>query len=377
MKDNEFSFSQFLQSLAVLVGIDSGTDNPEGVNQVLTYLQKRYHEIGWKTCRQHLSNQCGNLLIACNRRQEWYDYLLLGHMDTVFPKGTAAKRPFSIQADGITAMGPGVADMKHGLLVMLTLAEMLGTNGHASVMCVMTPDEEIGSPYSSKLVRQLTAHAKQVLIFEAASPDGSHCVTRKGCTRCEIMFHGIPAHAGYLFETKHASAISELCRFVPKLERLCDRDRDITCSVGLITGGSAINVVAETASLKAELRMWHKEEQAALREKIMELIAYPEIPGCHIELSSCTETPPLQPTAHTMLAVKKLQTIATQYGDTFEVKPRCGISDANLLQGVCPVILDALAPIGGSDHCPQEFMRTDTIERCIHLLYTYLSRPYT
>jgi len=362
----------FMKELALLVNQDSGSNNPNGVNCVASQLESWFREAGWQTDRHHLDERCGDMLTACNRKCEHYDVMLLGHMDTVFPEGTTAKRSFSLEEDGVTAKGPGVADMKHGLLVMVYLARMLGTNGQKNIMCVMTPDEELGSPYSAEVTSTLARHANQVMILEAASPDGAHCVERKGCLKYDILFRGIAAHAGYLFEEPNASAVSELCSFVQRLESLRDRERGITSSVGLISGGTAINVVPEEARLKAELRMWTNEEQAELERRIQDLVVSPKVCGCSIEIVSCQKVPPLQPSIETKSSIERLRCLAADQGIDFVVRPRGGITDANLLQQTCPVILDAMGPAGGNDHCELEFMNTDTIGDCLTLLLAYL-----
>ena len=186
--------------------------------------------------------------------------LLIGHLDTVFDPGTAAERPFRIDDD--TAFGPGVTDMKSGLLAGLyALKAIIAERGglpFERLVFIANPDEEIGSPTSTPHIREVAADSDVALVLECARANGDIVSARKGIVDLRMTVHGRAAHAGVEPE-KGRSAILEAARIVDDLHALNGRWPGVTVNVGVIAGGSRPNVVAERCSIEVDLRATERE----------------------------------------------------------------------------------------------------------------------
>ncbi|MDP2993906.1 MAG: M20/M25/M40 family metallo-hydrolase, partial [Anaerolineales bacterium] len=185
--------------------------------------------------------------------------LLLAHMDTVFPLGTLEKMPF-YEKDG-RVFGPGVSDMKGGIVVALTaLAAALETGSLAHpVTALFTSDEEIGSRTSRALIEKLAAESALVLVLEPGMVDGSVKTWRKGVGEFTVRVRGRAAHAGGDHE-KGRNAIEEMAHQVLAIQKLTDYNKGTTLNVGVIRGGIASNVVPDEASLEVDLRVMQPGE---------------------------------------------------------------------------------------------------------------------
>jgi glutamate carboxypeptidase len=179
--------------------------------------------------------------------------LLLGHCDTVFPKGEAARRPFQIV--GARAYGPGVADMKGGLVInafVLAGLKALAPDG-LPVRALFTSDEEIASPVSRDEITRTSRNVRAVFNAEPGRPSGNVTVGRKGGVFMRVDVEGRGAHSGSHF-TYGISAVEELARKIIGLHALTDLDKGVTVNVGVVKGGLTLNTVARSASAEFELR---------------------------------------------------------------------------------------------------------------------------
>ena len=161
------TYDLYLKDLEALVNIDSAQDAPEGIRAVASFFYRRFSALGWKTSMVDVG-AVAPCFVAVNREAQHYDFLITGHMDTVFPKGTVKERPFSI--DGDVARGPGVCDMKHGLLSTLYAVESLdrAVLDRLNLIVVFQPDEETGSPHSRSYVQEIAKKCDVCLVTEAA-----------------------------------------------------------------------------------------------------------------------------------------------------------------------------------------------------------------
>lgn len=186
--------------------------------------QKRLDAAAWRTKLISVGKEVGPILRAEWGKGKTYDVLLLGHMDTVFPAGTAVERPFSTEGDDFK--GPGASDMKCGDLFMVHLAEDLArekSSGH--VLLLFTPDEEISSVYSRPVIEGEARKAKAVLIMESARPNGDLVKERKGISKYRLIFEGIAAHAG-VNPDQGASAVHECMRWGQQIVGLANPQKE-------------------------------------------------------------------------------------------------------------------------------------------------------
>ena len=176
---------EYLEQLKTLVNIESGSYDPEGINRVADQLETWYRDLGWHIQRHHLDDRTGDLLEISNRPASHYDVMFVGHMDTVFPRGTLAHWPFS--TDGVNAYGPGVGDMKNGDVAMYQVATHLSKRAleKLNICMAYNPDEEIGSIYSKEKLDAIGRKSDFVYVMEGAGPAASTASPGRGpCAMC-------------------------------------------------------------------------------------------------------------------------------------------------------------------------------------------------
>jgi glutamate carboxypeptidase len=287
-------------------------------------------------------------------------------MDTVFEPGTAAERPFGIEGD--TARGPGVSDMKGGLLAGLAALDALQAAGHRpSVTFVANPDEEIGSPFSGPVIRAMAAEHDAALVLECARANGDLVSARKGLADLELAISGRAAHAGVEPE-KGRSAILAAARIVEALHDLNGRWPSVTCNVGTIAGGTRPNVVADRCTLEVDLRAATAAEFADAERALRELVATPHVADTSAELKVTASHPPMEKSPATGRLVDLAQAIAGELGFAVRDAATGGASDANTTASAGLPTLDGLGPIGGDDHGPAEWLDLASVVPRISLL---------
>ena len=365
---------EYLEQLKTLVNIESGSYNAAGINRVADQLEAWYRDLGWHIQRHHLDDRTGDLLEISNRPADHYDVMFVGHMDTVFPRGTLAHWPFS--TDGVNAYGPGVGDMKNGDVAMYQVAAHLSKRAleKLNICMAYNPDEEIGSIYSKEKLDEIGRKSDYVYVMESASGNGGrHCFARKGMMRYVIRFHGQAAHAGFMFERENASAVLEMGHYIVKLMGLASREEDTTVNVGVAKGGTATNVVADFAEIWVEMRFKKESERERLTKEIDQLLnGEPFVPGVRVEVASHTSMTAWTKTPEALAHIAHMEEIAKKLGLEFEQKDRGGLSDANHLSTTGAICSDGMGPHGALDHSEKEYSIIDTIQPCVQLLCAVL-----
>jgi glutamate carboxypeptidase len=280
-------------------------------------------------------------------------------MDTVFDPGTAAERPF--RTDGRTAYGPGVTDMKSGLLTGLyglrSVLQQTRDGGlpFERIVFIANPDEEIGSPSSTPHIRALAEDMDACFVLECARANGDIVSARKGTIDLVLTVHGRAAHAGVEPE-KGRSAILEASRLIRELHRLNGRWPGVTVNVGVIAGGTRPNVVAERCALEVDVRATDAASQDEAEAAIRSIAAATEVPDTTVDVERRARHRPMEKLERSGRLVDHARAIAERLG--FEVKDTAtgGASDANTTSGLGVPSLDGLGPIGGNDHSPAEYL---------------------
>src|SRR5258706_7448446 len=222
--------------------------------------------------------------------------LLMGHRDTVFPKGEPTRRPFKVEGD--RAYGPGVADMKAGLVMnCFVLAAIKKFGGApAPVTALLTGDEEIGSPFSRPVIEQHARAARVCFNSEPGRARGAAVTGRKGCLFIRFEITGKAAHSGANFEMG-ISAINELAHKTLALHALSDPPEGITLNIGVISGGQTVNTVAPWAKGEVDLRFITPDQRNATLAKVEEIMAKSYVPGTGAKIEIIGEFVPLVQTA--------------------------------------------------------------------------------
>ena len=353
----------FLADLARLVGIDCGSYTREGVNQVAAWAASFLAGLGGEvTLHADPAGVLGDTVEAVFRGAAGGPRaLLIGHTDTVFPVGIAAQRPFRV-ADGI-ATGPGVTDMKAGLLTLLYgLEAVLAAGGlpFERLTVIANPDEEIGSPVSTPHVRRVAAESDVAFVLECARSNGDIVSARKGTVDYVVTIAGRAAHAGVEPE-KGSSAILEAAHQVVGLHALAGRWPGVTCNVGVIEGGTRPNVVAERAVLEVDLRAVDRAGMEAATAAVQALAEAPAVPGVRVVAVERHRHQPMEKLARSERLVEHAQALAERLGFRIRDASTGGASDANTTAGMGVPTLDGLGPVGGLDHSPDEWLDVASI----------------
>ncbi len=362
--------------LAALVNIDCGSYTPAGVNQVADRVAGWLSELGAGVERmQHRpaagESQLGDLVIG-RLAGSGPRLLLIGHMDTVFDPGTAAARPY--RTEGRRAFGPGVTDMKAGLLAGLhAIAALHEVGVQPAITFVANPDEEIGSPFSTPHIRALAAEHDAAFVLESARANGDIVSARKGIADYEVTLTGRAAHAGVEPE-KGRSAILEAARQVVALHALNGRWPSVTLNAGVIHGGTRPNVVAERCQLQLDLRAATAAEFDQAAAEMAAIVTQPSLDGITAELRRVAHHPPMERSLAAARLVALAQEIAAELGFSVRDAATGGASDANTTSAAGLPSLDGLGPVGGDDHSVDEWLDLDSIVPRTTLLAGLLAR---
>ena len=357
----DINVEQFLSELELLVNMDSGLGNPQGITAVGKYFADRLSAHGWICEQVDVGKETGKCTVCKNREADHYDALLVGHVDTVFPTGETAKRPF--WRDETRAYGLGVIDMKQGDLTMLHILEALPpeVNETLNIVAIFNPDEEIGSTYSKDLIDSYARKSDYAYVFEAASTDGSRTVQRKGRYSAHVRFHGQAGHAGYLLDGGMISAINELIYWGDKLNAHLNKEKGTSVNIGVIRGGQAPNIVPDTAEMEFESRYESMEECDKLLSTIEILKQHAREAHVGVEFLLEKVSPPMEPDERTLQYVEHIRALSDANGIPFKHKGRGGLSDANHIRACGPICIDGLGPTGDFDHSEKEYLEISTI----------------
>ncbi len=291
---------------------------------------------------------------------------LLGHLDTVFPVGTLALRPFRVEEG--RAGGPGVFDMKAGLAVLVeTMAELnvAGLRPHRPLRILVSCDEEVGSGTSRALIEELARGAAAALVLEPSLPGGAAKTARKGVANYHLRAFGRAAHAGVEPE-KGLSAITELATQVLALQLLASPARGTTVTVGRVGGGTASNVVPAEAWAEVDVRFATADEAARLDAAIHALA--PTVAGARLEVTGGVNRPPLERTEASGTLYHAARAVAAHRGFELAEGSTGGGSDGNFTAALGVPTLDGLGPQGAGAHAVHEHVLVEDLPRRVALL---------
>jgi glutamate carboxypeptidase len=299
--------------------------------------------------------------------------LLLGHLDTVYEQGTLERMPYRIAAGKM--YGPGVFDMKGGIVMMLlALAALKDEYGELPrpVSVLLNPDEEIGSPASRKITERLARKCSAVLVLEpSAGPKGACKTARKGVGDYLVRVRGIAAHAGLDFQ-KGANAITELAHQLTKIAGLTDIDRGTTLNPGIIRGGTRTNVVPDLAEAEIDLRVTSRKEAERLERQIQAL--EPRDKRCQLEITGGLNRDPFERTPAVVALYEKARDIAKELSFDLPETAVGGGSDGNFTAGIGIPTLDGLGAVGEGAHSLHEHVVLPEIPRRAAMLARLIER---
>lgn len=365
----ETKHEKMVQFLEKMVNIDSGIDSPEGVANVARIIGDKLAEMDFSVEYLDYPGACTHLL-AKKQGTGNKEVMIIGHMDTLFPIGTVAKRPFTIK-DG-KAYGPGVLDMKGGITIALFALEALYESGwnDKNVTVLFAGDEEPAHPKTNapELFEQHAKGKEAVFNMETASAGQAVLVGRKGNIHPELIVKGIAAHAGADLD-KGASAIVELAHKIIAVNKLTDKERGLTFNCGVITGGTVANAVADSASVVIDMRYLTAADGAEGLESLRKIAAENVIPGTSCEVSNLRERfTPMEVTEGNLKLYEIVRQQGEKLGLAVEKKVGGGASDAGWTVRAGAPSLCAMGARGSFNHSDREFIELDSLVERTKLL---------
>ena len=355
-----------LRVLEAMVNTDGGSYDKAGVDAVGGIVTRFMAEHGIPTelVPRERYGDCikarvegGDALNSGNMKRA---IVLMGHRDTVFPKGEPTRRPFRIE-NGI-AYGPGVADMKAGLAMnMFVLAAFQKFGGAPGpLLGLFTGDEEIGSPEGREVIEGLAREARVVFNSEPGRPNGGVVTGRKGGVFSIFDIEGKASHSGGNFEAG-ISAIGELAHKITAIHALTDLKRGITLNVGLVSGGQSVNTVAPWAQGQIDLRYREPADRDEIMGRIHDIIARSYVPGTRSTLTIRGEFLPLTQTPAAARLFEMYVDAATESGLTTTAEFSGGCADSGFAAAVGAPTICAVGPIGGKAHSPEEYLEVGSM----------------
>jgi len=364
--DVESRQGEMVAFLEALVRAESPSVVPESQCPVQSLLAGSLRDDGFLVRIIKGHGKSGGLLFAAPRRRSRSSafQLLLGHTDTVWPLGTLARMPIELENE--TLKGPGVYDMKGGLVQLvfaLRSLRVLGVELPVTPVALFNSDEETGSEESSLLIRRFARRANRCYVLEPAlGLSGKLKTARKGAGQFTIQIEGHSAHAG-LDPTAGASAILELSYLIQALQALNDPERGISVNVGQIDGGIRPNVVAPFSKAIVDVRVPTVADGLRIEAAIHRL--QPTIPGTRITVEGSVDVPPMEATPRNRQLWNAAREAGRRLGMELEEGVAGGVSDGNTASQYTAT-LDGLGAVGDGAHAVHEFLDCrKMIERCV------------
>ena len=348
-----------LELLEDIVNIDGGSYDKAGVDAVGARLRTFLEEQGI-ACETIENEKFGDALRATVGGPSNSAIMLMGHRDTVFPKGEPARRPFKVENG--KAYGPGVADMKAGLVMnafVLAAFQKFG-GAPAPLVGLFTSDEEIGSPACRPIIEAEARRARAVFNSEPGRPTGSVVTGRKGGVFMKMEITGKAAHSGGNF-TDGISAIEELARKITALHAITDLTKGTTVNVGLVSGGQTVNTVAPWAKCEIDLRYVTPPDREAAIAKIERIVAASNVPGTSATLEIAGEFKPLVEGPDNKRLFEHYASCARDLDLKIEGEFTGGCADSGFTAGVGTPTICAVGPVGGKAHTPEEYLVVDSL----------------
>ena len=338
------------EKLRTLVEIESPSDDKSAVDAAVRFVATIAGEVGGRV-KLHKQKHFGDVLEVRfgSARGARKPTLLLGHLDTVWPLGTLKTMPWR-ERDG-RFCGPGVLDMKAGVVMALAAIRILQQLGVSRpITLLLNSEEEAGSPVSRTITERLALASATVLVLEPAQ--GLACKTaRKGVGDYHLHVTGVAAHSGVDFERGH-SAILELARLLQTVEGFTDLRIGRTVNPGVISGGTRSNVIAQHAYADIDVRI-AKASDAARVDKLFRGLRCAD-PACRLEITGGLNRPPMERKPGTVALYKQARKLAAELGFELDEAATGGGSDGNFTAALGVPTLDGLGAVGEGAHAAHE-----------------------
>ena len=351
---------RLLRRLRELVEIESPSEDKAAVDRAGALVEDWVEEMGGRV-RRHRQKKFGDVLElrfgpAKSKRGR---VLLLGHTDTVWPMGTLAKMPWR-EAEG-KIFGPGVVDMKAGVVMALEALAALDALGLARpVTLLLNSDEEVGSTVSRPITEKIAQECSAVLVLEPAQ-GLAYKTARKGIGNYCLKVQGVAAHSGVDFERGH-SAVLEMARLVQTVAGFTDLNKSLTVNAGVISGGTRSNVIAAECTAEVDVRI-AKASDAARVERLFRSLKVTD-KGCKLTVTGGINRPPMERKPGTVALFRLARKVAGEMGFVLDEASTGGGSDGNFTAALGVPTLDGMGAVGAGAHAAHEHVvKAHLVER--------------
>ena len=352
--------SDILRDFSVLVSCESPSEDAERLadcaKNILDLVKRMLGNTGAVIEKDGLKT----LKFRFGQTEDPHPIVFVCHYDTVHPVGELARNP--VRMEGNRMYGPGIFDMKSAIILILWTIKYLTAAGKIArgIVLLITPDEEVGSESSRKLLEDECTNSAVSLVLEP-SAGGKLKVGRKGVGTFRVELKGISSHAG-LDPEKGASAISELASVIKKVESLQDREKGTTVNVGVISGGSRSNVIPDYSYALVDVRAKTIEEKVRVEEYFRALKTDDD--RVSIRVTGSMERPPMEANRKNLEAFEKIRAIGEGLGIHLDSCEVGGASDGNFISAAGVPVVDGVGAVGEGAHSAHEFIYIDeTLDR--------------
>lgn len=356
--------------IQTLVDIDSGPGDAEGMSAAYDVLATELESLGFTN--ERVPNGGPDVLVArrASSRAGAPRLGLLGHVDTVFAKGTPTERPFRVEGDRLT--GPGVADMKAGLVVAIGALQLAGESvlDALDVTIIFNGDEESGSADSRDTILQIAESLDAAFVFEAGRLPNVMVKARRGAHRFDVVVSGKAAHTG-VNPQDGANAIEAIAHHVLAIQELGRTTSGATVNVAIVNGGSRPNIVPDRAVARVDSRFDTDEAEASVVAGMQSLAGRGPVEGTSTEVISLDRRPAFNASADAL--ADRYLAAASRLGFTVEAAATGGSSDGNFTSSVGVPTIDGLGAVGGGYHTADEFANTNTVADRAAIMATLLA----
>ena len=351
---------QMIEWLKNLINTDSPSNDKLALDTLARNLGEQLSNDGG-TVETIPNNLGGNHLIArfAGHSNDLKPILILGHLDTVWDKGEARRRPARLEGGKI--FGPGAFDMRGGITLILAMVRYLShKKSHIKrpFTILFDSDEEVGTPTARTLIESEAKKCAVTLVLEPCITGGALKTSRKGVGTFKITASGLAAHAGIDYHNG-VSAIQEVAYQILELYNLNDFDRGTTVNPGVIRGGSRSNVVADRAEIEVDVRVKTISEGKRLVQKINSLQT--KLKGTAIKIEGSLNRPPLERTKQVIQLFQRAHQLATELGIELREGSTGGGSDGCFTAAMGISTLDGLGPDGSGAHALDEHVVLESL----------------
>ena len=361
--------SAYIETVKQLVAVDTGTGQAEGLATVSKMLIERLQALGAQVSTSPATPSAGDNIVGTLKGTGSKDFLLMVHYDTVFAEGTAAERPFRM--DEQRAYGPGVADAKGGVAMILHALELLKAqqfDEYGTITVLFNPDEEMGSAGSKKIIAELARKHDYVFSYEPPDSDAVTTATN-GINAVMLEVKGKSSHAGSAPEDGR-NAVMELAHQLVQLKDLGDPDKGTTVSWTMIAGGEKRNIIPNKATAEADMRYSDISETDRVLTDAQKIIGNKLIDGTRVELRVDKGRPPLAKNPASERLAETAQRLYSEIDQRIEpIAMRFGTDAgyAYVPDSDKPAVLETMGVVGAGLHSEEEYIELSSIAPRLYL----------